>query len=85
MHRDGDLGSNPDPGENVSLKLTTQDLPDANFYKKKVSQDFLHDAIPSCFYALWKRNELFRLRFEFRSLKGEKQLYKQINWYRNYN
>ena len=27
-HRAGDPGSNPDPGEDFSLKLTTQDLPD---------------------------------------------------------
>ena len=27
-HRAGDPGSNPGPGENFSLKLTTQDLPE---------------------------------------------------------
>ena len=40
-HRAGDLGSNPGPGENFSLKLTTQDLPDG--YSEKLN---FHQNLP---------------------------------------
>ena len=37
----GETGSNPDPGENFSLKLTTEDLPE-RYSEKLNSQKLFH-------------------------------------------